>query len=116
MKGIAVLFGFQSLGMVLHGAGVPLPGTILGLLLFTLALAAGLVRLAWVEDTSRFLLDHMLLFFTPVIVTAGTRLAGMKGHVTAILASVVVSLLAVLLTTGLVGQRLLGPAREPSHD
>lgn len=116
MHGIAILFGFQLLGMALHAAGVPLPGTVLGLLLFTLSLFSGVIKVKWVERTSRLLLGNMLLFFVPVIVATGGLLAGLKGELLAILASVVVSLLAVMLTTGLVSHHLLPDETESSND
>ena len=100
MLGFLILVAFQLLGYGLHKLGVPLPGAILGLLLFTLALAMELIRVEWVERTANFLVKHMTLLFIPLM--AG--LPGMSNELRrdgiALLASTVVSLLAVLLTTG----------------
>ena len=69
MYGLAILLGFNLIGMALSKwAGVPLPGNVIGLILFTGCLFAGIVKLQWVEGAAGFLLHHMLLFFAPVVV------------------------------------------------
>ena len=45
LRGFGILVGFYLLGLLLHRAGIPIPGGVLGLLLFYLGLAAGGVRL-----------------------------------------------------------------------
>jgi holin-like protein len=105
--GIGLIVAFFLAGSALHAAGVPIPGGVLGLLLFYLALSTGLVKSKWVERAAALLLRHMVLLFVPLTV----GLMDM-GHVLsrqwfAILASLVVSVLAVFLTTGLLGKWLL---------
>lgn len=107
MRGLVILVAFQLLGAALHRVGVPLPGTVIGLVLFTASLFAGAVKLEWVERTSSLLLNHMLLFFAPVIVAAVYVMSGLKGQWMAVMASVVFSMIAVLLTTGFVSHLLL---------
>ena len=100
MLGLLIIFGFQLLGIVLHKLGVPLPGSVLGLLLFTAALAIGLVKLEWVDRTATFLVRHMMLLFIPVMAGLTQLSAELRRDGVALLASLVVSLLAVILTTG----------------
>jgi holin-like protein len=105
--GIGLLVAFFLAGSALHAVGVPIPGGVLGLVLFYLSLSTGLVKAKWVERAAALLLRHMVLLFVPLTV----GLMDM-GHVLsrqwfAILASLVVSLVAVLLTTGLLGRWLL---------
>jgi len=100
MQGLAILLGFNLLGMVLHAIGVPLPGNVLGLLLFTLCLFLGVVKLRWVEETAHLLLRHMLLFFAPVIVGVIVYRDQIARQWPAMTAGVVGSLLVVLLVTG----------------
>ncbi len=116
MRGLAVLLGFQFCGLCLHAVGIPIPGTVLGLILFTASLFLGLIKLAWVEDVSALLLGNMLLFFVPIIVFSGRALAPLKSEWGAIAASILVSLLAVMLTTGLVTHHLLEPATRGGKD
>jgi holin-like protein len=107
MRGFAILSAFQFAGAVVHAFGVPMPGAVLGLVLFTASLFLGWIKLEWVESTSSFLLKHMLLFFVPMTVLT-MRLAPMiRANWAALSVSIVVSTLAVLLTTGLVAEFLL---------
>jgi holin-like protein len=100
MLGLLILVAFQLAGVGLHRLGVPLPSGVLGLLLFTAALATGAVKLKWVEGTADFLVRHMLLLFIPLMVGL-TQVFGLLRHDwLALIASLVVSLLAVLFTAG----------------
>ena len=107
MIGFLILVSFQLLGMGLHKAGIPLPGAVLGLILFTAALATRLIKLHWVERTANFFVRHMLLLFIPVMAGLPEMSAELRRDGVAMLASVLVSLLAVLLTTGGLGHILL---------
>jgi len=85
LLGFAVLTGFFLLGIFLHGLGLPIPG--------------GVLR-------------HMVLLFIPL--TVGLMELGplLSRQALAITASLLVSLTAVLLTTGLLGQWLLPSALQ----
>ena len=108
-RGFAVIVAFGLLGTLLHRLGIPIPGGVLGLLLFFLALTTGLVKLRWVERAAALLLRNMVLLFVPL--TVGLMEMGQVLHrqALAIIASLLVSWLAVLLTTGLLGRWLLPP-------
>jgi holin-like protein len=110
MRGFLILVGFQLAGIGLHRVGVPLPGGVLGLLLFTISLATGVVKLEWVERTADFMVRHMLLLFIPLLAGLTQMSAELRRDGVALLASMVVSLLAVLLTTGGLAHFLL---RDP---
>jgi holin-like protein len=107
MKGLAILLAFNLLGVALHAVGVPLPGNVLGLILFTLCLFLGVVKLTWVEESAEFLLRHMLLFFAPVIVGVIVYRERIAAEWPAMTAGMVGSLLVVLLVTGWVATWLL---------
>jgi holin-like protein len=100
MPGFIIIIAFQLLGLWLHTLGMPLPGSVLGLLLFTFALAAGLVRLEWVDRAAGFLVRHMTLLFIPVMAGLPGMSAELRRDGLALIASTVISLIAVLLTTG----------------
>jgi holin-like protein len=106
-RGFAILSAFQFAGAVVHALGVPMPGVVIGLLLFTASLLLGWIKLEWVESTSSLLLKHMLLFFVPMTVLTMRLAPYLKAHWAALSVSVVASTLAVMLTTGLVAEFLL---------
>ncbi len=112
LRGIAIVVALYLLGTLLHRAGVPIPGGVLGLLLFYGALTAGLVKLQWVESAANLLLRHMVLLFVPL--TLGLMEMGhvLSRQAFALTVSLVVSFLAVLLTTGLMGRWLLSSVEE----
>lgn len=44
---------------------IPLPGSIIGMILLFICLLTGVVKLEMIEEISRFLLDHLAFFFIP---------------------------------------------------
>lgn len=106
-RGFAILVAFYLIGMLLHRVGIPIPGGVLGLLLFYLGLASGLVRMEWVEKTASLLLRHMVLLFVPLAVGLMEMGQVISRQAVPIIASLLVSWAAVLLTTGLLGRWLL---------
>jgi holin-like protein len=115
LRGFAILVAFYLLGLVLCRAGIPIPGGVLGLMIFYLAMTLGLVKLSWVERAANLLLRHMVLLFVPV--TVGLMEVGrvLAQQAVALIASLLVSCVAVLLTTGLLGRQLL-PSATGSFD
>ena len=112
LLGFAILLAFQLLGALIHRLGVPIPGGVLGLMLFYLAMSSGLVKMKWVERTANLLLHHMVLLFVPLTVGLMEMGPVLSKQAVAITASLVVSLVAVMLTTGLLGQSLLPTGAE----
>lgn len=111
MRGLAILLFFNLLGMVLHSiAHVPLPDSVIGMILFSASLMLGIVKLEWVEQTSSILLRHMLLFFAPIIVGVIPFLPQIRQEWLAVTVSLVGSTITVMLVTGWVAMAL-GPKR-----
>ncbi len=107
LRGVALLVAFDMAGVGVHRLGVPLPAGVLGLLLLFAALSLGLVKLAWVERAATFLLRHMVLLFVPLTVGLLDAWRVAQRQALALGVSLVVSFVAVLLTTGLLGRWLL---------
>ncbi len=113
MRGFAILLLFHLLGLLLNKlAHVPLPGSVIGLILFTLCLFAGIVKLEWVEESAQFMLRHMLLFFAPVVVGTIVFAPLLKRQWLPISLGLIGSFLAVLLATGWTATLLLGKGRD----
>ena len=114
LRGLAIIVAIFLIGGWLHSHGVPIPGGVLGLLLFYGAMLSGALKLRWVERAANLLLRHMVLLFVPLTVGLMDLGGILSRQAVAILASLVVSFLAVLLTTGILARSLLRPA-EPKE-
>jgi holin-like protein len=116
IRGFLIIVAFQLLGIGLHRVGVPLPGSVLGLLLFALALATEAVEVEWVERAATLLVRHMTLLFIPLMAGLPQMSAKLRRDGVALLASMVVSLLVVLLTTGGLAHFLLRDGVEANSE
>jgi holin-like protein len=65
-----------------------------------LALAAGAVRLAWIEESSELLLAHLALFFIPAGVGVMVHFDLLKVHWLPLVVATVVSTFVVMAVTG----------------
>nr|WP_254632620.1 CidA/LrgA family protein [Deinococcus sp. GbtcB9] len=67
--GLGLLLAFAAAGQALTGAlGLPLPGSVVGLVLLWAALGLKLVRLHWITDAADGLLGILGLLFIPATV------------------------------------------------
>ena len=61
-----ILFIFLALGeLAVYFTGIPVPSSIIGMLLLTLALKLDIVKLAWVDKVASFLVHNLGFFFVP---------------------------------------------------
>jgi len=113
MQGLAILLAFQMAGWMLHEwLHIPLPANVLGFFLLTGALLAGWIKLSWVEEAARWLLNHMSLFFVPLVVSTMTFFPVLTQQAVPIAASLILSTILVLWTTAGVTQRLMRTRKE----
>jgi holin-like protein len=110
IRGLAIIVAIFLAGDWLHAHGVPIAGGVLGLLLFYGAMLSGALKLRWVDRAASLLLRHMVLLFVPLTVGLMDLGPVLSRQAVAIVASLIVSFLAVLLTTGLLASWLLRPA------
>lgn len=98
---LAVIFLFLAAGeAVVWLTGVPVPSSILGMLMLTAALRAGIVKLRHVNGVADFLVGNLGFFFVP----AGVALLGyfdlLRDQWVAITAASVISTFIVIGITG----------------
>lgn len=109
MRGFAILLAFQVAGTffeeVVH---LPMPGNVVGLLLFLAALSLGWVKLHWVEQTASWLLKHMMLFFAPFVVGTIVFFPLLSREWAAVLLPVVVSTVLIIAVTGWTAKKMDG--------
>lgn len=66
LRGMAILLGLQLVGEVITLClPLPLPGSVVGMLLLLIALRSGLLSLKWVKDAAELLLSNLSLLFVP---------------------------------------------------
>lgn len=98
---LAIIIGCLAVGeFIVWLTGVCIPSSILGMLLLTALLKAGIVKLEWVETTSNFLVKNMGFFFVPPGVALMLYFDIIRAELLPIVVATVLSTILVLVTTG----------------
>lgn len=101
----AILFGCLALGeSLIYFTHIPLPSSILGMLILTLLLQLKVIRLEWVQGLADFLVANIGFFFVPPGVAIMCYFDIIKAQFMPILVASVVSTVLVLAVTGWVHQ------------
>ncbi len=101
----SILFGCLAVGeLLVYLTGIKLPSSIIGMLLLTLLLKLGWVKLEWVKGLSDFLIGNLGFFFVPPGVALMLYLDVIKAQFLPIMVAILVSTALVLVVTGWVHQ------------
>lgn len=101
---LAVIFVFLAAGeLIVWATGVPVPSSIIGMLLLTLSLQTGIVKPRHVEGVADFLVANLGFFFVPGVALMSC-LDLIKGQWVAIVLSAGLSTVIVIAVTGLIHQ------------
>ncbi|NOU98073.1 CidA/LrgA family holin-like protein [Paenibacillus sp. LMG 31456] len=94
---------------------IPVPGSIIGIIILFTLLKLKVLRLDWIEYGSKWLLSEMLLFFIPstVAIINYKNLVIHSGFRIAII--ILCSTIAVMICTGLMGQLFMGRKERSSR-
>jgi len=112
----AVLFAFLAIGeFIVWATGVPVPSSIIGMLLLTAALKLRIVRLMWVDRVSDFLVKNLGFFFVPAGVGLINCLGLIKAQWLPIIGASIVSTFLIIAVTGWVHQ-LVRRLSAPHHE
>ncbi len=112
----AILFGCLALGELLVWlTEVKLPSSIIGMLLLTLFLKLGWVKLHWVQGLSDFLVANLGFFFVPPGVALMLYFDVIRAEFWPIAIATVVSTLLVLVTSGWVYQLVRRAVGRPGQ-
>lgn len=85
---------------------LPIPGTILGIIVLFLLLKLKVVKLDWVEAGASWLLAELLLFFVPAAVGIMDYIPMLKNDGIAILIVVLSSTVIVMVSSGRIATRI----------
>lgn len=96
-----IIFGCLGLGeFIVWATGIKLPSSIIGMLMLTLFLKIGWVKLDWIERMSKFLIANLGFFFVPPGVAIMLYLDIIKAQWLPITVATIVSTVLVLIVTG----------------
>lgn len=104
---VAVLF-FISLAMnfLAKWLHLPIPGTILGIIVLFILLKMNVIKLSWIEQGANWLLAELLLFFIPAAVGVMNYMSLLEHDGVRILLVVISSTVVVMASSGLVATRI----------
>ncbi|MBW4829304.1 MAG: CidA/LrgA family protein [Clostridiaceae bacterium] len=114
---LAIIFGVLFVGHLLqHIIGLPIPATIIGMVILLICLVTGIIKVEMIEDVSEFLLDHITFFFIPSAVGIISSLEYVKDDWLPIIIVIVLSTIIVIGVTGLTVQVLKRLQRGDGRD
>ncbi|WP_049235714.1 CidA/LrgA family protein [Moraxella canis] len=100
LKAIMIVFGCLFLGQVIVGLfDLPLPPSVIGLILLFLALQIGLVKLTTIEKLAKVLMDYLVLLVVPACISIMQYLDIIRDDFWVLIIGVSVSTILVLLTS-----------------
>ena len=102
---LLIIFAFLAIGeLVVWLTDVPIPSSIIGMLLLTMALQLRLVKLRQVEGVADFLVKNLGFFFVPAGIGVMVHFDLIAKQWMPIVVASVVSIVVVLVVTGWVHQ------------
>ncbi|MGY0694123.1 CidA/LrgA family protein [Virgibacillus sp. FSP13] len=105
---ISLIIAFAWIGKgIVAITHLPIPGSIIGMVLLFFGLQSGWIKLSWVEAGAALLISEMLLFFIPSVVgfMQYSWMFGIKGLV--ILFIVVSGTALMMISTGVISEKIL---------
>lgn len=100
LTGFLIIFGCLFLGeVVIHLTKLPLPPSVIGLLLLFMALQLGLIKLEKVQSVAKNFLDYLAFMVVPACISIMQYLDMLKADWLPLLVGTVVSTLCVLFVT-----------------
>ena len=100
LRPILIVFLCLFLGQVIvEGLGLPLPASIIGLLLLFLALQSGIVKLDTMQKLAKIMLDHLVLLVIPACISIMQYLYVIADDLWILLTATIISTLLVLIST-----------------
>lgn len=98
---VAIIIGICFLGELLHQLlNLPIPGSVLGMIIMFAALCTGLIKLEMIEELSNLLLSHLAFFLVPAGVGVIASLNLLHGKWPAVISVCLISTVIVMIVTG----------------
>lgn len=111
-----VLFAFLVAGeLLVRFTGIPVPSSIIGMVLLCMSLKLGVVKLQWVEKLSSFLVHNLGFFFVPAGIGLMNCLGLIADQWVPIVLSTVISTVIIIAVTGWVHQLTRSAFNKMNH-
>jgi len=108
LKELTIILFITFLGEILSKIlSLPLPGTVVGMLLLLACLITKIIKVDSLKITSNYMLDNLAFFFLPAGVGIISSLNILSGNTLKILTVIIASTLVVTVVTGLTVQGLI---------
>jgi len=108
LKELTIVLLITFLGEVLsRGLSLPLPGTVVGMLLLLICLLLKVIKVDSLQSISTYMLDNLAFFFLPAGVGIISSFDLLKGNTIKILFIIFISTFVVLVVTGYTVQVLI---------
>lgn len=108
LKELTIILFITFLGEILSKTlSLPLPGTVVGMLLLLACLITKIIKVDSLKITSNYMLDNLAFFFLPAGVGIISSLNILSGNTLKILTVIIASTLVVTVVTGLTVQGLI---------
>ncbi|MBM7572459.1 CidA/LrgA family protein [Aquibacillus albus] len=105
---IIILYSIYIVGVSIQKAfDLFIPGSIIGMILFFLLLVSNIIKPAWVEEGTNYLIRIMPLIFVPVTVGIINYLGVFSGKGTLLILIALFSTALVMISSSLIAQWLL---------
>lgn len=112
LRELAIIMGILFMAHIIQQiTNLPIPATVLGMVILLICLLTGIVKLEGIETVSQFFLDHLTFLFLPGGVGLIGSLGIIKDQWIPILIVIIISTALVIAATGLTVQLLKGKQR-----
>lgn len=103
LKQLMIILIAYFAGVIIQWAfNLPIPGTVLGLIILFLALYSGIVKTEMIEDICEVLISHMSFLFVPAGVGLITAFGMLQGNILSFSIIILVSTVVVWIVTAFV--------------
>lgn len=92
--------------LISKGCQIPIPGSVMGMVLLFILLSIGIVKIEQIKELSDFLLDNLAFFFVPFGVGLLNSAGILKNNWWQIVLIVIITTIMVIVMTGLTAQVL----------
>ena len=111
-----VLFAFLVVGeLLVRFTGIPVPSSIIGMVLLCASIKLGIVKLEWVEKLSDFLVHNLGFFFVPSGIGLMNCLGLIADQWVPIVCATVISTVIIIVVTGWVHQLTRSASSKLAH-